>query len=166
MISHSRPGSHWETPRSFATTWRFRPKLPSPAATRDSSNATFRAWSIPPSAGSPTCAASKTNASARINRQSSHDPAAHDLVIRAVDANVLPVTQVPAVLGEWRVPSHEEFAVDGKTVWRFHNAMTHVWKGRIWPPCPAARNRFTAFWMLSAVWRSRTIQRFCGGLIA
>ena len=26
------------------------------------------------------------------------DPAAHDLVIRAVDANVLPVTQVPAVL--------------------------------------------------------------------
>jgi hypothetical protein len=58
------------------------------------------------------------------------DPAAHDLVIRAVDANVLPVTQVPAVLGEWRTPSHEEFAADGKTVWRFHNAMTHVWKGR------------------------------------
>jgi hypothetical protein len=58
------------------------------------------------------------------------DPAAHDLVIRAVDAQVLPVTQVPAVLDEWRTPSHEEFAVDGKTVWRFHNAMTHVWKGR------------------------------------
>jgi hypothetical protein len=58
------------------------------------------------------------------------DPAAHDLLIRAVDARVLPVTQVPAVLEEWRAPSHEEFAVDGKTVWRFHNAMTHVWKGR------------------------------------
>ncbi len=58
------------------------------------------------------------------------DPAAHDLVIRSVDANVLPVTQVPAVLEEWRAPSHEEFAADGKTVWRFHNAMTHVWKGR------------------------------------
>ena len=58
------------------------------------------------------------------------DPAAHDLVIRAVDANVLPVTQLPTVLGEWRTPSHEEFAADGKTVWRFHNAMTHVWKGR------------------------------------
>jgi hypothetical protein len=58
------------------------------------------------------------------------DPAAHDLVIRAVDANVLPVTQVPGVLGEWRTPSHEEFAEDGKTLWRFHNAMTHVWKGR------------------------------------
>lgn len=58
------------------------------------------------------------------------DPTAHDLVIRSVDANVLPVTQVPAVLEEWRKPSHEEFAVDGKTLWRFHNAMTHVWKGR------------------------------------
>ena len=58
------------------------------------------------------------------------DPTAHDLVIRAVDAKVLPVTQVPAVLEEWRTPSHAEFAADGKTVWRFHNAMTQVWKGR------------------------------------
>ncbi len=58
------------------------------------------------------------------------DPTAHDLIIRAVDARVLPVTQVPAVLEEWRTPSHKEFAADGKTVWRFHNAMTHVWKGR------------------------------------
>jgi hypothetical protein len=58
------------------------------------------------------------------------DPVAHDLVIRAVDANVLPVTQVPAMLGEWRTPSHEEFEADGKTAWRFHNAMTEVWKGR------------------------------------
>jgi hypothetical protein len=58
------------------------------------------------------------------------DPAAHDLLIRAVDALVLPVTQVPAVLEQWRTPSHNEFAADGNTVWRFHNAMTHVWKGR------------------------------------
>ena len=58
------------------------------------------------------------------------DSAAHDLVIRALDARALPVTQLPAVLDEWRRPSHEEFAEDGKTVWRFHNAMTHVWKGR------------------------------------
>jgi hypothetical protein len=57
------------------------------------------------------------------------DPIAHDLVIRAVDASVLPVTQVPAVLEEWRNPSRPEFA-DGKTLWRFHNAMTEVWKGR------------------------------------
>jgi hypothetical protein len=58
------------------------------------------------------------------------DPAAHDLVIRAVDASVLPVTQVPDVLSEWRTPSHREFTADGKTLWQFHNAMTHVWKGR------------------------------------
>ena len=58
------------------------------------------------------------------------DPAAHDLLIRAVDASVLPVTQVPAVLEEWRTPSHDQFSADGKTAWRFHNAMTHVWKGR------------------------------------
>ena len=58
------------------------------------------------------------------------DPAAHDLLIRSVDAGVLPVTQVPAVLEEWRTPSHEQFSADGKTAWRFHNAMTHVWKGR------------------------------------
>jgi Domain of unknown function (DUF932) len=58
------------------------------------------------------------------------DPTAHDLVIRAVDAHVLPVTHLPAVLEEWRTPSHDEFASDGKTAWRFHNAMTHVWKGR------------------------------------
>jgi hypothetical protein len=58
------------------------------------------------------------------------DPTAHDLVIRAVDANVLPVTQVPAVLEEWRRPSHKEFTADGKTLLRFHNAMTEVWKGR------------------------------------
>jgi hypothetical protein len=58
------------------------------------------------------------------------DPAVHDLVVRAVDAGVLPVTQLPAVLNEWRRPSHQEFETDGKTAWRFHNAITHVWKGR------------------------------------
>ena len=46
------------------------------------------------------------------------DPAAHDLVVRAVDAEVLPVTQLPAVLGEWRSPRHAEFAAAGKTAWR------------------------------------------------
>ena len=64
------------------------------------------------------------------------DQAAHDLVIRAVDASVLPITQVPTVLSEWREPSHAEFAADGKTVWRFHNAITHAWKGRNLPALP------------------------------
>ena len=54
----------------------------------------------------------------------------HDLVIRAVDAQVLPVTQVPDVLHEWRTPSFAEFAADGKTAWRLFNAFTETWKGR------------------------------------
>jgi hypothetical protein len=58
------------------------------------------------------------------------DPATHDLVIRAIDAGVLPVTQLPAVLREWRSPSHEEFLEGGKTAWRLFNAFTEVWKGR------------------------------------
>jgi hypothetical protein len=37
---------------------------------------------------------------------------------------------LPAVLDEWRSPSHEEFVAGGKTAWRLHNAVTHVWKGR------------------------------------
>lgn len=58
------------------------------------------------------------------------DQSAHDLLVRSVDADVLPVTQLPDALREWRTPSHDEFAIDGKTVWRFQNALTHVWKGR------------------------------------
>ena len=58
------------------------------------------------------------------------DRAAHDLVIRAIDAAVLPVTQVPSVLAEGRRPSYSEFAAAGKTAWRLFNAFTETWKGR------------------------------------
>jgi hypothetical protein len=58
------------------------------------------------------------------------DPVAHDLVIRAVDANVVPVTQVPSVLAQWRIPAHEEFTTAGKTAWRLFNAFSETWKGR------------------------------------
>jgi hypothetical protein len=58
------------------------------------------------------------------------DPAAHDLIIRAIDANVLPVTQLPAVLRQWRTPAHEEFTTSGKTAWRLFNAFSETWKGR------------------------------------
>lgn len=58
------------------------------------------------------------------------DPTVHDIVIRAVDTSVLPVTQLPAVLSEWRTPKHEEFAAGGKTAWRLFNAFTEAWKGR------------------------------------
>ncbi len=55
---------------------------------------------------------------------------AHDLMIRAVDARVLPVTQLPRVLDEWRRPSHKEFVEGGQTAWRLFNAFTETLKGR------------------------------------
>jgi len=54
----------------------------------------------------------------------------HDLVVRAIDAGVLPVTQLPSVLAEWRKPRFEEFAADGPTVWRLYNSFSESWKGR------------------------------------
>jgi hypothetical protein len=58
------------------------------------------------------------------------DRAVHDLVVRAIDAAVLPVTQLPNVLAEWRQPRHAEFSEDGKTAWRLLNAFSESWKGR------------------------------------
>lgn len=58
------------------------------------------------------------------------DRAVHDLIVRALDAQAIPATQVPAVLTEWRAPRHPEFRTDGKTAWRLLNAFTEVWKGR------------------------------------
>ena len=57
------------------------------------------------------------------------DTQAHDLVIRALDNRAITVTQVPSILEEWRTPRHPEFAVDGKTAWRFFNAVTEAAKG-------------------------------------
>jgi hypothetical protein len=58
------------------------------------------------------------------------DESAHDLMVRAIDARVLPVTSLPKVVDEWREPSHEEFAADGPTVWRLFNGFTEALKGR------------------------------------
>lgn len=58
------------------------------------------------------------------------DAHAHDLVIQAIDTQVVPVTQVPAVLKEWREPRHVEFR-QGKTAWRLFNAFTEVLKGNL-----------------------------------
>ena len=52
---------------------------------------------------------------------------AHDVLIRAVDARVLPVTYLPDVLKEWRQPRREEFR-QGKTGWRMFNAFTEILK--------------------------------------
>ena len=58
------------------------------------------------------------------------DKTAHDLIVRSLDAQVLPVTQVPTVLSEWREPSHPEFCEEGRTAWRLFNAFTEALKGR------------------------------------
>ena len=58
------------------------------------------------------------------------DSTAHDLVVRAVDSRVIPVTQLPLVLNEWREPSHDAFKEDGRSVWRLYNAFTESFKAR------------------------------------
>jgi hypothetical protein len=58
------------------------------------------------------------------------DAAAHDLVVRALDARVVPATKVPQVLREWRQPRHPEFR-GGRTAWRLFNAITETLKGRL-----------------------------------
>jgi hypothetical protein len=58
------------------------------------------------------------------------DCQAHDLMIRAVDARVVPVTKVPEVLREWRQPRHPEFG-PGWTGWRLFNAFTEALKGNV-----------------------------------
>lgn len=58
------------------------------------------------------------------------DRQAHDLLIQALDAQVLPVTKLPEVLQEWRAPRHPEFAI-GKTGWRLFNAFTEALKGNL-----------------------------------
>jgi len=64
------------------------------------------------------------------------DARVHDLVVRALDARVVPVTQVPRVLEEWRQPRHPEFAEHGRTAWRLFNAFTEALKGRNLPALP------------------------------
>ncbi|SRR6266446_3351046 len=53
------------------------------------------------------------------------DRQAHDLLIQALDARVVPVTQLPAVLHQWRTPEHPEFAQE-KNAWRLFNAFTAI----------------------------------------
>jgi Domain of unknown function (DUF932) len=58
------------------------------------------------------------------------DGQAHDLVVRALDTRVVPVTRIPEVLKEWREPRHPEFR-GGRTAWRLFNAFTETLKGNL-----------------------------------
>lgn len=57
-----------------------------------------------------------------------NDRGAHDLLVRALDARVIPSTRLPKVLAEWREPRHEEFR-GRRNVWRMFNAFTETMKG-------------------------------------
>ena len=58
------------------------------------------------------------------------DSTAHDLIVRALDARVIPVTLIPDVLKEWREPSHPEFAQD-RSAWRLFQAFTESLKSNL-----------------------------------
>lgn len=60
------------------------------------------------------------------------DRQAHDLVIRCYDEHAVNLTDIPAVLREWREPRHPEFAQAGRTAWRLFNAVTETIKGDLW----------------------------------
>ncbi len=58
------------------------------------------------------------------------DAQAHDLIIKAYDSRILPVTALPEVLKQWREPNHPEFK-EAKTLWRLFNAFTECAKGNL-----------------------------------
>ena len=53
-------------------------------------------------------------------------------MIRFYDERAVNVTDIPALLREWREPRHPEFAQGGKTAWRLFNAVTETIKGDLW----------------------------------
>ena len=54
------------------------------------------------------------------------DESAHDLVIRALDAQIVGPSRIANVVKEWREPSHEEF--EPRTAWSLFNAFTEALK--------------------------------------
>ena len=57
------------------------------------------------------------------------DRDAHDLMVRAVDVGVCPVTILPKVVHEWREPSHDAFKK--RTVWSLFNGFNEALKGNL-----------------------------------
>jgi hypothetical protein len=58
------------------------------------------------------------------------DMRASHLIVKALEARVLPATAVPTAVAEWRRPSHSEFTEGGRTAWRLFNSLTESLKGR------------------------------------
>jgi hypothetical protein len=59
-----------------------------------------------------------------MNRLTLDDPTAESLILRAWEAKVISHLQLPAVLKEWREPSHDDFGP--RTRWSLFNAFTEV----------------------------------------
>jgi len=57
------------------------------------------------------------------------DLRAHDIMVKSIDAQIVPVTVLPRLLQEWRVPKYQSFA--DRTVWSLFNAFTEVLKGNL-----------------------------------
>ena len=55
------------------------------------------------------------------------DLAAHDFLVRSIDAGVIPPSRLPRVLEEWRTPTYRDF--EGNTLWNLFNAFTETMKG-------------------------------------
>ena len=65
----------------------------------------------------------------RYQAETIDDRDAHDLMVRAVDVGVCPVTVLPKVVHEWREPSHDVFKQ--RTVWSLFNGFTEALKGNL-----------------------------------
>lgn len=53
----------------------------------------------------------------------------HDLVVRAIDAGAINVTDIPYVLNEWRVPRYPDF--EARNLWSLFNGFTEALKGNL-----------------------------------
>jgi hypothetical protein len=56
-----------------------------------------------------------------------NDQRAHDIIVRALDHNIIGPLRLPAVVEQWRKPAHEDF--QPRNVWSLFNAFTAVLKG-------------------------------------
>lgn len=54
---------------------------------------------------------------------------AHDIAVKSVDSQIMPVTALPRLLQEWRVPTYTDFK--DRTIWSLFNAFTEVLKGNL-----------------------------------
>jgi len=54
---------------------------------------------------------------------------AHDIAVKAIDHQILPVTVLPQLLQEWRAPMYTDF--EDRTMWSLFNAFTEVLKGNL-----------------------------------